>query len=126
MLDKVEPPTVPDGYGLSVGFYCLVEAVRTIQLLIEGEQAEGRIKDASKKMESGKVEAGGDTTVVKGNLCCFGFGGFRHAPTKYRSHSAKDTECKVDGIRATCNPIWRELLVPFSGLYNMGGSPSPA
>ncbi|XP_052280395.1 protein MON2 homolog isoform X2 [Dreissena polymorpha] len=36
MLDKVEPPTVPDGYGLSVGFYCLVEAVRTIQLVVEG------------------------------------------------------------------------------------------
>jgi len=39
MLEKVEPPIVPDGYGLSVGFYCLVEAVRTIQLIVEGEAA---------------------------------------------------------------------------------------
>ncbi|WAR26074.1 MON2-like protein, partial [Mya arenaria] len=41
MLDKVEPPVVPDGYGLSLGFYCLVEAVRTIQVIVEGEKADG-------------------------------------------------------------------------------------
>ena len=36
MLDKVDPPAVPDGYGLSLGFYCLMETVKTIQLLVEG------------------------------------------------------------------------------------------
>ena len=36
MLDKAEPPSVPDGYGLSVGFYCLIEIVKTIQLIVEG------------------------------------------------------------------------------------------
>ena len=40
MLDKVDPPTVPDGYGLSLGFYCLMETVKTIQLLVEGVTAD--------------------------------------------------------------------------------------
>ena len=40
MLDKVDPPPIPDGYGLSVGFYCLIETAKTIQLLIEGVPTE--------------------------------------------------------------------------------------
>ncbi|KAL4226466.1 hypothetical protein ACF0H5_014449 [Mactra antiquata] len=48
MLDKVDPPTVPDGYGLSVGFYCLVESVRTIQLVVEGEQVDGSKTESTK------------------------------------------------------------------------------
>ncbi|XP_052779500.1 protein MON2 homolog isoform X2 [Mya arenaria] len=52
MLDKVEPPVVPDGYGLSLGFYCLVEAVRTIQVIVEGEKADGAktAEDRSKQL----------------------------------------------------------------------------
>lgn len=50
MLDKVDPPTIPDGYGLSVGFYCLVEAVRTIQLLVEGEKSEKTEKPKDKEV----------------------------------------------------------------------------
>lgn len=68
MLDKTDPPTVPDGYGLSVGFYCLVEAVRTIQLLVEGEQ-DGKSKETKGKIESKKKEpseAGGDKSDEKG------------------------------------------------------------
>ena len=35
MLDKSDPPAIPDGYGLSLGFYCLMETVKTIQILID-------------------------------------------------------------------------------------------
>ncbi|KAK3593006.1 hypothetical protein CHS0354_005360 [Potamilus streckersoni] len=36
MLDKIEPPAIPDGYGLSLAFYFLMETVRSVQLLVEG------------------------------------------------------------------------------------------
>ncbi|XP_012587884.1 PREDICTED: protein MON2 homolog isoform X4 [Condylura cristata] len=37
MLDKVEPPTIPEGYAMSVAFHCLLDLVRGITALIEGE-----------------------------------------------------------------------------------------
>lgn len=57
MLDKVDPPMVPDGYGLSVGFYCLVEAVRTIQVLVEGEKPD---KTSPMKQADVKQAASGE------------------------------------------------------------------
>ncbi|EPY75203.1 hypothetical protein CB1_001749016 [Camelus ferus] len=30
MLDKVEPPTIPEGYAMSVAFHCLLDLVRGI------------------------------------------------------------------------------------------------
>ncbi|XP_060551977.1 protein MON2 homolog isoform X2 [Ruditapes philippinarum] len=64
MLDKVDPPTVPDGYGLSVGFYCLVEAVRTIQFLVEGEYGnklekakEKKVTQSEEQEESGQAKS---------------------------------------------------------------------
>ena len=35
MLDKVEPPTLPDGYGLSVSFVCMLDVVKCVQGIIE-------------------------------------------------------------------------------------------
>jgi len=35
MMDKVEPPPVADGYGLSVAFVCMLEIVRSIQSLVQ-------------------------------------------------------------------------------------------
>uniref|UniRef100_A0A5F8H5E9 Protein MON2 homolog n=1 Tax=Monodelphis domestica TaxID=13616 RepID=A0A5F8H5E9_MONDO len=37
MLDKVEPPTIPEGYAMSVAFHCLLDLVRGITAMIEGE-----------------------------------------------------------------------------------------
>nr|CAH7751143.1 unnamed protein product [Callosobruchus chinensis] len=34
MLDKVEPPMVPDGYGISVAYACLMEVIRSLQITI--------------------------------------------------------------------------------------------
>ncbi|XP_069760294.1 protein MON2 homolog isoform X4 [Narcine bancroftii] len=37
LLDKVEPPTIPDGYAMSVAFSCLLDLVRGITAMIEAE-----------------------------------------------------------------------------------------
>lgn len=36
MLDKMEPPTIQDGYGISVAYACLLDIVRSISLAIQG------------------------------------------------------------------------------------------
>lgn len=36
MLDKIEPPTIPDGYGISVAYACLLDVIRSLALTIEG------------------------------------------------------------------------------------------
>ncbi|KAM9028799.1 protein MON2 homolog isoform 4-T4 [Ara ararauna] len=43
MLDKVEPPTIPEGYAMSVAFHCLLDLVRGITTMIEGELGEAEI-----------------------------------------------------------------------------------
>jgi len=35
MMDKVEPPAVADGYGLSVAFVCMLDIVKSIQSLLQ-------------------------------------------------------------------------------------------
>ena len=42
MLDKIDPPQISDGYGLSLAFHCLMEIVKSVQFLIEGEAEEGK------------------------------------------------------------------------------------
>ncbi|GFN84285.1 protein mon2 homolog, partial [Plakobranchus ocellatus] len=37
LLDKTDPPGVPDGYGVSLAFRCLMETTRTVNILILGE-----------------------------------------------------------------------------------------
>lgn len=36
MLDKVEPPTIPDGFGISVAYACLLDIVRSISIAVLG------------------------------------------------------------------------------------------
>lgn len=36
MLDKVEPPQIPIGYGISVAYACLLDIIRSIALAING------------------------------------------------------------------------------------------
>lgn len=38
MLDKIEPPVVPDGYGISVAYACLMEIIRSLQITINPQQ----------------------------------------------------------------------------------------
>jgi hypothetical protein len=41
MLDKIEPPSIPDGYGISVAYACLLDIIRSIALTIEGASPSG-------------------------------------------------------------------------------------
>ena len=38
LLDKTDPPGVPEGYGVSLAFRCLMETTRTVNILVMGEQ----------------------------------------------------------------------------------------
>lgn len=38
MLDKLEPPVIPDGYGISVAYACLLEIIRSLQITIGPKQ----------------------------------------------------------------------------------------
>ncbi|KAJ8245507.1 hypothetical protein GJAV_G00271460 [Gymnothorax javanicus] len=42
MLDKVEPPSIPEGYAMSVAFSALLDLVRGITALMEQELAQGQ------------------------------------------------------------------------------------
>jgi len=38
MLDKVEPPQIPIGYGISIAYACLLDIIRSIALAINGSR----------------------------------------------------------------------------------------
>lgn len=38
MLDKLEPPVIPDGYGISIAYACLLEIIRSLQITIGPKQ----------------------------------------------------------------------------------------
>jgi hypothetical protein len=41
MLEKIDPPTIPDGYGISVAYACLLDIIRSIAIIIEGVPSTG-------------------------------------------------------------------------------------
>ncbi|XP_029470899.1 protein MON2 homolog isoform X3 [Rhinatrema bivittatum] len=52
MLDKVEPPTIPEGYAMSVAFHCLLDLVRGITAMIEGELGQSETVSETSTEES--------------------------------------------------------------------------
>jgi hypothetical protein len=44
MLEKTEPPAIPDGYGISIAYACLLDIVRSISLAINGPSVLGEEK----------------------------------------------------------------------------------
>lgn len=40
MLDKIEQPVIPDGYGVSVAFHSLLEIVTSVRILVLGDVEE--------------------------------------------------------------------------------------
>lgn len=37
-MDKIEPPTIPDGYGISVAYACLLDIIRSISILVSSTE----------------------------------------------------------------------------------------
>lgn len=52
MLDKIEPPQIPDGYGISIAYACLLDIIRSISLAIFGPKEEGLNGDYSPSLEN--------------------------------------------------------------------------
>ena len=46
MLEKSEPPTIPDGYCMSVAYACLLDVVRSISLVVENIPSSSSAGDA--------------------------------------------------------------------------------
>lgn len=57
MLDKVEPPSIPEGYSLSVAFSALLDLVRGITSMIERElaQEEKEVEDEEEYEEASQT-----------------------------------------------------------------------
>lgn len=52
MLDKIEPPTIPDGYGISIAYASLLEIIRSLQITIgPQQQAEGESEPVKKEVD---------------------------------------------------------------------------
>uniref|UniRef100_A0A670JRD0 Protein MON2 homolog n=1 Tax=Podarcis muralis TaxID=64176 RepID=A0A670JRD0_PODMU len=86
MLDKVEPPTIPEGYAMSVAFHSLLDLVRGITNMIEEEL--------------GQVEMESQVTTAD----------TQSSPTQSSDlqdfNSASDQTDKETGIRA----VWEEMV----------------
>ncbi|CAN8005010.1 unnamed protein product, partial [Ixodes pacificus] len=46
MLDRVEPPTIADGYGVSLGYLCLLDIVASITTVVEQDEKEAAARGA--------------------------------------------------------------------------------
>ncbi|CAN7938580.1 unnamed protein product [Ixodes hexagonus] len=47
MLDRVEPPTIADGYGVSLGYLCLLDIVASITTVVERDEKEAAAEAAA-------------------------------------------------------------------------------
>jgi len=66
MMDKMEPPAVADGYGLSVAFVCMLDIVKSIHSLV------GPVADSttsSNAVDVAKPAAETDSTSDTGTFC---------------------------------------------------------
>ncbi|MCL4134296.1 UNVERIFIED_CONTAM: hypothetical protein GTU68_008829, partial [Idotea baltica] len=54
MLDKLEPPTIPEGYGISIAYFCLLDITRSIHLVVMGSQTSS--EGSSAQTESQQME----------------------------------------------------------------------
>ena len=50
MTEKIEPPSIPDGYGLSYAFLALVDTAKSVQTIVEGPLE--LTKDSDDKMSA--------------------------------------------------------------------------
>ncbi|XP_050313877.1 protein MON2 homolog isoform X2 [Anthonomus grandis grandis] len=52
MLDKVESPVVPEGYGISVAYACLMEIIRSLQIAINPQKSVDGSEESPRKENS--------------------------------------------------------------------------
>ena len=47
LLDKSDPPTIPDGYCMSVAYACLLDIIRSISLVVDNNFNNAIVNDAT-------------------------------------------------------------------------------
>jgi hypothetical protein len=48
MLDRIEPPAIPDGYGISVAYACLLDIIHSVSSAIDGNTSTEEQGDETK------------------------------------------------------------------------------
>lgn len=66
MLDKIEPPQIPDGYGISIAYACLLDIIRSVALAIEGPREEGKEQN---RYEPTEAERKLHTQLITSSWC---------------------------------------------------------
>jgi len=64
MMDKVEPPAVADGYGLSVAFVCMLDIVKSIQNIIQPVADSSVASGAGPDVPSSQSVSASDTGIA--------------------------------------------------------------
>lgn len=75
MLDKIDAPTIPEGYGVTIAFHCLLELVSSVRILVLGEiedkSAGGQYKPAARILlaKTATADKEEDKSVASTGLC---------------------------------------------------------
>lgn len=69
MLDKIEPPVIPDGYGISIAYACLLDIIRSLTLTIEGPTQQGEGGVPLPKKEPTEEERGLNCQLIHSSWC---------------------------------------------------------
>lgn len=67
MLDKVEPPQIPDGYGISIAYACLLDIIRSIAMAITGPREEG--SSAERRYEPSESQRKLHVQLINSSWC---------------------------------------------------------
>jgi len=54
MLDKSDPPAVPDGYCMSIAYACLLDIVRSISLVVENMSPTSTSHNSNSTMDNNR------------------------------------------------------------------------
>ncbi|XP_075218459.1 mon2 homolog, regulator of endosome-to-Golgi trafficking isoform X2 [Lycorma delicatula] len=56
MMDKIEPPVIPDGYGISVAYACLLDIIRSVSIAVQ-DGASGNENEKMRNSNSTRLYA---------------------------------------------------------------------
>lgn len=68
MLDKMEPPTIPEGYGISLAYACLLDVVRSVALAVKGASLMGGDEKAADAAYAERVRGDAEASRLHGQL----------------------------------------------------------
>jgi hypothetical protein len=69
MLDKIDPPSIPDGYGISVAYACLLDIIRSIALTIEGAPPSGNDRPGTAPYQGSEEDRELHSQLINSSWC---------------------------------------------------------